>query len=92
MVEPAKGRVQHVADAEIHLQVAGQAVARQSDQRRREVDRGDLGPALRRFQRQHAGAASGIQQTHAAQVVGQPVQQGARASGRGLRGLSPGCG
>ena len=59
------------------LQVAGQAVARQSDQRRREVDRGDLGPALRRFQRQHAGAASGVQQTQAAQVVGQPVQQGA---------------
>ena len=95
VVEAAKGRVQHVADAELDVpcQVAGQALAGQADQRRRQVDRDDLGAAPRRLDREarrcrsrhRAGAAP-------RRSSRQPVEQGARASGRGRRGRWRGCG
>ena len=48
--------------------------------------------APRRLDRERAGAAAGIEQPRAAQVVRQPVEQRARASRRGRRGPWRGCG
>jgi hypothetical protein len=61
------------------------ALAGVLDQRRREVDGVDIGAAPRGLQRQHAGAAAGVEQALAAQVRRQPAEQVARISSRPAR-------
>ena len=72
VVEPAKGRVQHVADAEVDVPLpgrrAGVRAARPTSVGERSTAMTSA-PRLRRFDRQRAGAAAGVEHAPAAQVV-----------------------
>ena len=95
VVEAAERRVEHVADAEVdaaRAQVCRRALARQLDQRRRQVDGDDVRAAPRRLDRERPVPQPASSTRAPRRSAGSQRQQRGAHRGRGPRAPWRGCG